>query len=488
MAANDQRSQSAPNPEKGEPHGAATLLRIPKVQLSGPLPRSCAFPGPCSCRSQKHLTSQSRCDGSTLGQFRLLLHGYFFLDSGRRQIEGLDAAVETGEPSDASALRWAWNSELRDSVVLPLLPTLLRDALDATMVTSSELAKLVLALARHDWFQRNREAMCRESALVRVLEAPGGVVWRVVSSGVALRPLPASVADAPQRIGELFGAIGAWAEASGARLVVDDSTALSARPIRWTEADLGCSFSGLSPRAFQSRDLAPLLVDFLGMAVLGDAERSAIGPHMVTALRKAMPETQRLPPPNSSNRLLPMSRTARCFRSLHPSRTGKSCARWLSVPANVLPVRSEWLDDGRRSPQVSHEDLKALLTALQPLIEGDHADQAATAALALLARAERGISELAGDREFASVKVLRARDVRISSPVALSLKTLVARSREGLLFTNSLKPTRCCRCWRTPFPKLLLLSWREIRRSSSGTRPIPSFACTALGASRSLNS
>jgi hypothetical protein len=426
-----------PVPEKGEPHGAATLLRIPKGAIeraaSAQLRISWAVFLPVSDASDIVIP----LDGSTLGRFHLLLHGYFFLDSGRRQIEGLDAAVETGEPADPSALRCAWNAGLRDSVVLPLLPTLLRDALDAAMVTSSELAKLVLALARHDWFRRNREAMCREHALVRVLEAPGGVVWRVVSSGVALRPLPASVADAPQRIGELFGAIGAWAEASGARLVVDDSTALSVRPIRWTEADLGAVFSGLSPRAFQSRDLAPLLVDFLGMAVLGDAERSAIGPHIVTALRKAMTETQALAPSEFVKSALAHVPHGALF-PLPASVENRQVLRALApVPANVLPVRSEWLDDGRRSPQVSHEDLKALLTALEPLIEGDHADQAATAALALLTRAERGISELAADREFASVKVLRARDVRISSPVALSLQTLVARSREGLLFTNS---------------------------------------------------
>ena len=145
--------------------------------------RSCGFLGPCSCRSQKRLTSQFRWTGKTLGQFRLLLHGYFFLDSGRRQIEGLTASAKDEEPSDASGLRRAWNSELRDFVVLPLLPALLRDALNSKMVTSAELAQLVAAIAGSEWFQKNRSAICKESALVRVLEAPGGIVWRLVPSG-----------------------------------------------------------------------------------------------------------------------------------------------------------------------------------------------------------------------------------------------------------------------------------------------------------------
>src|SRR5207245_2459552 len=111
----------------------------------------------------------------------------------------------------------------------------------------AELAQLVSALARHEWFRSNREAICREHALARVLEAPGSIVWRVVSTGDVLSPLPASVADAPRRIEELFGAIGTWAESSSVRLVVDDSTALSARSMRWTSEDLEAVFSGLSP-------------------------------------------------------------------------------------------------------------------------------------------------------------------------------------------------------------------------------------------------
>ena len=431
-----------PVPEKGEPHGAATLLRIPHGGIARTMPArtmparlriSWAVFLPISDESSIDIPLD---DDGALGQFRLLLHGYFFLDSGRRQIEGLNASVETDMPADATALRRAWNAELRDSVVLPLLPTLLRDALGEAMITSSELTQLVSALARHDWFRRNRGAICREHALVRVLEGPA-IVWRVVPSGDALRPLPAAVADTPQRIGELFGTIGAWADSSGAHFVVDARAGLSALPIRWTGADLGVVFSGLSPRAFQSRDLSRLLVDFLDIAMLGDAEHSAIGPHMVTALRTAMAETQALAPFELVKSALAHVPHGALF-PLPPSVENRQVLRALaSAPASILPVRGEWLDDGRRPPRPSDEDLKALLTALEPLIEGDQADQAATAALALLAQAERNISELARDPDFASIKVLRVRDVRIRGPIVLSLQALVERSKAGLLFSSS---------------------------------------------------
>jgi hypothetical protein len=212
---------------------------------------------------------------------------------------------------------------------------------------------------------------------------------------------------------------------------------LSAQPIRWTGADLGTVFSGLSPRAFQSRDLSRLLVDFLNIEMLGDAEHSAIGPHMVTALRTAMAETQALAPSELVKSALVHVPHGALF-PLPPSVENRQVLRALaSAPANILPVRGEWLEDSRRPPGLSDEDLKALLTALEPLIEGDQADQAATAALALLTRAERGVNELVADRKFASIKVLRARDVRNGGPAALSLQMLLARSREGLLFANS---------------------------------------------------
>lgn len=426
-----------PEREKGEPHGAATLLRVPLGATdrtgAAQLRISWAVFLPISDASDIVIP----IDESTLGRFHFLLHGYFFLDSGRRRIEGLDAPAEHGEPSDAAALRRAWNAELRDSVVLPLLPALLRDALDSTMATSAELGHLVSAIARNEWFRSNRKSICRESALVRVFEASGGIVWRLVPSGDALRPLPASVAEAPRRIEELFGAISSWAEASGARLVVDESTALSAEPIRWTTEDLDSVFAGLSPRAFQSRDLARLLDDFLGTAKLGEAERATIGPHLIAALRKAMIETQALASPEFIRSILAHVPPGALF-PLPASVENRQVLRALaSASTKILPVRSEWLDENRRPAQLSDADLKALLSALEPLIGGDQADQAATAALTLLTKAERNISELAGDPEFASIEVLRARDVRIGGPVVLSLQTLVERSRAGLLFANS---------------------------------------------------
>ena len=190
-------------------------------------------------------------------QVRLLLHGYFFLDSGRRSIEGLDdaraheeptdAARAHEEPTDAGGLRRAWNTELRDSVVLPLVTTVLSDALDSKIFTSAQLAELVRSIAKHSWFASNRRAICGAYSLVRTFEAPGQIAWRTPSSEASLLPLPQAVATAPKRIEELFPGIHAWASARNAVLCVDKDASLTAKPMRWIVDDLDhafrCSFS-----------------------------------------------------------------------------------------------------------------------------------------------------------------------------------------------------------------------------------------------------
>jgi hypothetical protein len=426
-----------PQPEKGEPHGAATLLRASKGAPSQ-LRISWAVFLPISEASDIAIP----LDGNTLGQFRLLLHGYFFLDSGRRRIEGLTASAKDEEPSDASGLRRAWNSELRDSVVLPLLPALLRDALSSKMVTSAELAQLVAAVAGSEWFQTNRSAICRESALVRVLEAPSGNIWRLVPSGSTLRPLPKSVADAPGRIEELFAEIHSWAQKRKTLLCLDKSASLTAEPMRWAADDLDSLFAVLSPRAFQSGALAPLLADFLASVDLEEANRRAVGPHLVFALRKAMIEPAPLSASEHVSAILAYVPHGLLF-PLPTSVEHRQVLRALaSAPANILPVRGAWIGDALRLPRLSKADLRALVSALEPHIASDDADQAATAALAMLVHAEQEISELARDPDFASIKVLRARDLRTGGPTALSLQALFERSQAGLLFASSPEANR----------------------------------------------
>ena len=421
-----------PQPEKGEPHGAVTLWR---GAINGPsqLRISWAAFLPISEDSEVVIP----IDGADLGRFHLLLHGYFFVDSGRLRIEGLSERTKEDEPSDAAGLRRAWNAELRDSVVLPLIPAVLKDALDSKMTTSAQLVDLATALAGGSWFRCNRDAICERNTLVRVLEAPSEINWRILPSETVLRPLPKTVAGTPQRIGDLFADIHSWAQTRNTFLCVDKSAALTREPMLWTADELRSLFSSLSTRAFQSRLLAPLLADFLDSVEPNESCREAVGPHLLSALRKALHEEAALAPSEFVSRILAHVPSALLF-PLPSSVEHRHVFRDLaSAPADVLPVRRTWTEDGVDSPTLSDNDLKALLNALERHLDGELTDQAARAALAFLIRAGQEISELAERPEYAPIKVLKVRDLRAGGVVSLSLGALLERARETTLFGPS---------------------------------------------------
>ena len=428
---------SKPTPEKGEPHGAATLIRI-----AGPgstLKIDWAVFLPVSEADRKSIPVNK----PDLGCFRLLLHGYFFLDSGRRRIEGLGSPAVDDEPSDE--LRRAWNAELRDSAVLPLVPALLLDALEGKVVTSAELAAVTAAVAGNDWFQCqcHRRAICRNGALARVLERQSTIEWRIIPAETTIRPLPQSVTDHPERVQELFGDVHSWANQRGIALCVDPDAALTAEPMRWTPDELDSLFKGLSSRVFSSsRALAALLADFLNLAT-----HQAIGPHVVRALRAALQGTAPLAPSEHIARILAHVPGIALF-PLPTSVEHRQVLRAMAdcnAAREMLPVRSVWVADSAQPSTISSQNVGAFLRALEPLIEtpdadstGEHdraASQAAMSALALLRTG--GGPAVAVDGGFADVRVLRGREPHTRKVLALSIRDLDERSKRGLLFGPS---------------------------------------------------
>ena len=459
-----------PQPQKGEPHAAAILLRWSKAEPPE-LRISWAVFLPISEDSDTVIP----LEGKGLGQFRLQLHGYFFLDSGRRRIEGLSSRASDDDPADGAALRRTWNATLRDTVLLPLVPRLLRDALDAKIVTSGELSELVSNVASHEWFRTNRGAICRNEALARLLESSGAAIWRLASSDVALHPLPASVEGMSGKIEELFPDVHAWVASKGARLIVDKRLALTAEPVKWTSVDLERLFTGLTPRAFQSRDLSRLLGEFLETAEPDGLARAGIAPHILSALRKAMIGTPNFAPAELIRGILKFVPAEKIF-PLPASVDHREPLRAFAVASSeVLPVRPEWRDANLSPARISAADLKALLGAMQPLLEGGQADQAAIAALALLMRAERALDDLARDPEVADLKILRARDVRASRQIALSLRELVELSTKGSLFAPSPEANRLLAPW--PMRYLTRQSWssRVMRHATYVSQSIRQF-------------
>ena len=118
---------------------------------------------------------------------RLLLHGYFFVDFGRRQIEGFESEASPG------SIRGRWNAAIRDDVVLPLLPAVLHDAFEAQILSSDQLASIVEAFRSSGFGWKYAKAIASVNGLGRVLESgrsSSSARWRIFPSKTTLRPLP----------------------------------------------------------------------------------------------------------------------------------------------------------------------------------------------------------------------------------------------------------------------------------------------------------
>ena len=374
--------------------------------------------------------------GEGLGALHLLLHGYFFLDGGRSRIEGL-TEPRSDDPKDAAALRVAWNTALRDDVVLPLIPAVLNDALGMKVLNDGTLVHVVQAIAKSKWFtEERRGAVCKKHVLVRAVQGRR-IAWRLASAHAAVRPLPATVADAPERLDELFPEMVTWAGERELLLGVDHHASLVPAATCWTAEELQSLFSRLEPRAFQSSALARLLGGILTATTIEDDHREAIGTHVERALREALKSP---PPLASADGIADVLRQAppNLFFPLPRQVEEREVLRALaSADAAVLPVRGAWLPDVEPRP-ASPSDLVAFLRSLEVLIGGENAgqaDQAAAAAVALLKG--HPISRLASREDVASLKVLKARDPGTGQTVPLSLGELVERESRGLLFQQS---------------------------------------------------
>ncbi len=431
---------SEPEREKGEQHGAVTLLRTRKnATQRSELRTSWAVFLPISEAEGPVIPLEV----AHLGEIHLLLHGYFFLDSGRRHIEGLDARADHDEPADDASLRRAWNTRLRDTVVLPLVPALLKDAFDQGVIAASDLTHLTTALGKSPWFEENRTAICKATALVRAIAGPevlpsSRVAWELVPAGVELRPLPRTLADRPELADSLFDNLGRWAQDRNVRLCVDRSASLTAHAMSWTAEELDSLFAALSPQAFHSEPLAALLSGLLAEADLNDDSRVVVAPHLLGALRKAMLGYSPFAPSTHISNILGHVPRDRLFALPRPVELRAVLRAMASSNAVILPVRSEWLQATDGQAPLPDTDLAALLHALARFVadeDGRPAEQAAAAAVALLNGHQ--IRELAGRREFKNIKILRARDPLTGSIVVLSFAELLARSRQRFLFRQA---------------------------------------------------
>ncbi|MGL3210963.1 sacsin N-terminal ATP-binding-like domain-containing protein [Bradyrhizobium sp. BR 1433] len=368
---------------------------------------------------------------------RIMLHGYFFVDSGRRYIEGF--ASYLGAPGTGTIYQ-QWNETLRDDLVLPLLPGVLHYALQQQMLTSAQLAEVTAILRRSPFGREHRAAIAACDVLARRVrsDARGMATWELLSSESRLRPLPAPDARGHVAAAELLPELCDWAERRGLTLIAEPESALTKATVLWEPLELADLLTRLAPEVFLQGGRTAVLAAFVDVAVAGDGARQAAAAEpLLAALRQALASTRALAPGESIAAVLAHLPVDAAI-ALPPSAGERAVLGALaSATGAPLCLRAEWLAEGAARRSLSPAEAAPLLAALQPLLRDERtADAAGAAAVALVKLLGRGLDEAAHDPAYAQLPVLRAGDGRGVARLS-TLPDLVSASRDGRLFRDN---------------------------------------------------
>jgi hypothetical protein len=212
---------------------------------------------------------------NTAREHRVVLHGQFFVDAGRRGIADYESlhASRAGLPhhTPQQLLLQQWNQALAQELVLPQLLPALDAYARANGLRDEELAALTAAIARcapegepgaSGFFQTFRPHICRRVAWVRSLSRIGPA-WRLVAiAGTRMLPLPPPAARDHER---------PWRALPGlARLqdvVFIDAAAPSLAPpaSTWEVSDLLTALQDVGAETLLTDTLLNYLTQFLEM-------------------------------------------------------------------------------------------------------------------------------------------------------------------------------------------------------------------------------
>lgn len=460
-----------PVPDKGQPEGAVMVSHADSrrghlsVQWAVFLPTE-----ELRFRYEAPIPNSSR-------EFGITLHGQFFVDSGRRGIEGMDRLTDASPASgrnDESAVQTAWNQALAQDIVLPMvLPTIAR-YVQAAEFNDEQIAGLTDALMRCtavgdagagvSFASAFASHLHREHVWVRVLR-PVGAGWELQpSANTTLLLLPRPVDSDRER---------PWRVMPGLKYLdhavfVDASAPRVSHAIApWDEGSVCRALGGLPAASLCGEAELKYLLDFLNLhkSVALNTERvqSQVVLHIRHALRDCALADLRAQRQlfRQLIALLPNhlwygigTRTADARGAVPEPLYKRLCAvetRALIVPADLTP------DGGNGQPSI--EDIEAWLNCV-----GTMAARNADVPRCLDA-AKTLIEAIGNDREAQAaclrrhprLQLLRTFDVRSNEELACSLQELVDAHERRQLF-------------RTTDPKDRLGLTRELSRAAPELR------------------
>ncbi|HJW55342.1 MAG TPA: hypothetical protein VJ577_08730 [Burkholderiaceae bacterium] len=448
-------------PDKARPEGAVLLGHADKRQGRLVLQWAVFLP-----TEELRFSYEARIPNSSR-EYRIFLHGQFFVDAGRRGIEDMDVLHQPHEPLPANApqsmvLR-CWNQVLAQEVVLPHLLESLSEYVKVHGLKDDEIRALTLALqdcaAIGDaglgvpFFSSFRRHVCLHHGWVRKLERTGPC-WTLVAPAAqrVLRLPPPANRDFERPWRTLPGLAGfkdtVFIDSSAPNLV----DALD----NWDATLLLSALGEVSAQTLKSETDLEYLVQFLEMESQRELQTSRVQDEIVSTLRKtlqniALTDVRRnrslfkmlvsLLPPDRRFGLGTRDTSAKgampelAYRALVARPT-----RALLLPGDLAPDKSPGV--------ASDSDLNEWLQTIARLIvtpltgEDTNSESLLDVADNLIKAAGEQPEQAALLRRNTSLRVLKSIDGRNGKIIATSLAELVMVHRGCLLFkvSNPNKP------------------------------------------------
>jgi hypothetical protein len=396
--------------------------------------------------------------------YRFVLHGQFFVDAGRRGINGYTKLAErlphSVDDLDEAGLAIRWNQSVAQGLVLQNLLKVMAEFVHQARLSDGEITAMThaLQLARSEggqfFYSKYRGHVCQDQSWACVM-SPEGRTWKLIQTTIAQRllPLPRATNDEPQRPWKILPGLhnlgdAIFYDASKPRLAITDNT--------WDEASLACALSMPTDADLMRAFGTPVGLDYLASFFSQEEKNYVVVSVVQDALFSLVRRALRLIP------LAEIRKNSARFRSVlqfldRKRRVSIGTADPAvnnAVPAMVfsalfsvdssallLPRDLDPNDSDQVGVVPSDEDLSAWLRCIDRIV--GHEDDARNI-VRLLGTADYLLKLCASEAERASL-LLANRDLRVvksecprtAKPMACSLNTLLDLQRRGNLFLFS---------------------------------------------------
>lgn len=274
-----------PIPDKAQPEGAVLISHATKRQGRLVIQWAVFLP-----TEEKQWMDEVEIPNSST-EIRIVLHGQFFVDSGRRGIDGMDTLQATSEVAASgkrsdTELPIQWNRLLAQQLVLPMLLPALAEYVEQQRFKFDEIKALVTALHQSQLFKQFASFVCANSVYVCQLTEKGPC-WTLHPSQPSLRLLPLPLPKNKEHT-RPWDVLPKLHRISDAIFVDKDTPYLAPALTTWDEALLCQVLDGLKVETITHQTFLAYLVDFLHAEQHRFLDTHAVQTQLVTSLRRVL--------------------------------------------------------------------------------------------------------------------------------------------------------------------------------------------------------